>query len=207
MIVFIDEERAYLYWVAHHRAGYVLDCFRKPTKSRLSLHRATCPEIKTSGSRRTHWTTGRRLKACALDMNELKAWALEQAKAEPKPCQACLNDSAADDRPLHLSHLDKEVLSFVLEVATLHLDVRDATYLLTVGKAARCLAKTPGQLSASLERLVAQGLLELVGHLKAADATSSDCHLLPTVAAMKTLPAFQDLSDAEVAAELSTLGS
>ncbi|HET6881610.1 MAG TPA: hypothetical protein VFI31_15710 [Pirellulales bacterium] len=205
MIVFIDEERAYLYWVAHHRAGFVLDCLRKPTKSRLNLHRATCSEINASGSRRTHWTTGRRLKACALDIDELKAWALEQAHVEPQWCQSCLAENSTCDRPLHLSHLDKEVLSFVLEVATLHLDDRDATYLLTVGKAAKCLAKTPGQLAASLERLAIQGMLELVGTRKPGEATSPDCRLLPTVAAMKTLPAFQSLSDEQIAAELAAL--
>lgn len=206
MIIFLDEERAYLYWVAHHRAGYVLDAFRKPTKSRLMLHRATCAEIKASPSRRTHWTTGRHLKACALEAESLKSWALEQAQAEPKSCPSCLADGSASPT-LHLSHLDKEVLSFVLEVATLHLDDHDAGYLLTVGRTAKCLAKTPGQLAATLERLVEQQLLKVVGTVRPGEQLPVHCQLLPTVSAMRTLPAFQELSDAEIEAELAALST
>lgn len=205
MIVFLDEERAYLYWVAHHRAGYVLDCLRKPTKSRLLLHRATCPEIKASHTKRTHWTTGRHQKACSLDIEELKSWAMEQAHAEPKICATCLTGEPEQDHPLHLSHLDKEVLAFVLEVATLHLDDRDASYLLTVGKTANCLAKTPGQLTATIQRLVDQGLLTLSCKLGHGAAPPIHCQLMPTIAAMKTLPAFEAASDAEIEAELATL--
>jgi hypothetical protein len=207
MIVFLDEERAYLYWVAHHRAGYVLDCLRKPTKSRLLLHRATCPEIKASHARRTHWTTGRHQKACSLDIEELKSWAMEQAHAEPKTCPTCLTGELEHDQPLHLNHLDKEVLAFVLEVATLHLDDRDASYLLTVGKAAKCLAKTPGQLTATFQRLVDQGLLTLSCKVGQGATPPIHCQLMPTVAAMKTLPAFQAVSDAEIEVELATLSS
>ncbi|HWB14234.1 MAG TPA: hypothetical protein VG826_33715 [Pirellulales bacterium] len=207
MIVFLDEERAYLYWVTHHRAGYVLDCFRKPTKNRLMLHRATCPQIKMCRGKRTHWTTGRHAKACSLDADSLKAWAMEQAQAEPECCAGCLGDASSDTPPRHLSHLDKEVLSFVLEVAMLHLDDRDATYLLTVGKTAKCLAKTPGQLGATLRRLVDDGLLELVGKVGPGNAAPVGCRLMPTVAAMRTLPCYQESSDAEIAKELSTLTS
>jgi hypothetical protein len=92
-----------------------------------------------------------------------------------------------------------------LEVATLHLDDRDASYLLTVGKTARCLAKTPGQLTATFQRLVDQGLLTLSNQVRQGEAAPVQCQLMPTVAAMKTLPAFQDLSDAEIEAELATL--
>jgi hypothetical protein len=207
MIVFIDEERAYLYWVAHHRAGYVLDCFRKPSKSRLVLHRAACAEIKASTNKHTHWTTGRHMKACSLDVEPLKVWATEQAGAQPQLCANCMatTDSPGGQAPSRLSHLEKEVLSFVLEVAALHLDDRDAGYLLTVGKTAKCLAKTPGQLNAALCRLAESGLVKLVGKTKPGEPAPSNCHLLPTVAAMKTLPAYTELSDEQIEAELATL--
>lgn len=207
MIVFIDEERAYLYWVAHHRTGFVLDCFRKPSKSRLMIHRATCAEIKASTSKHTHWTTGRHMKACSLDVEPLKAWAVEQAGTEAQLCPRCM--AAADvpggQAPVHLSHLEKEVLSFVLEVAALHLDDRDAGYLLTVGKTAKCLAKTPGQLNAALCRLAESGLLKVVGKTRPGEPTPSNCQLLPTVAAMKTLPTYTELSEEEIEAEPATL--
>lgn len=209
MIVFIDEERAYLYWVAHHRAGFVLDCFRKPSKSRLMVHRPTCAEIKASSNKHTHWTTGRHMKACSLDVESLKAWVIDQAGTEPQLCPTCMveADVPGGQAPVHLSHLEKEVLSFVLEVAALHLDDRDAGYLLTVGKTAKCLAKTPGQLNAALSRLAESGLLKVVGKTRPGEPTPSNCQLLPTVAAMKTLPAYVELSDQEIEAELATLNS
>ena len=207
MIVFLDEERAYLYWVAHHRTGFVLDCFRKPSKSRLMVHRANCAEIKASASKHTHWTTGRHMKACSLDVEPLKAWAVEQAGTEPQLCATCMVEEPDGHAPVHLSHLEKEVLSFVLEVAALHLDDRDAGFLLTVGKTAKCLAKTPGQLNAALCRLAESGLLKVVGKTKPGEPTPSNCQLLPTVAAMKTLPAYTDLSDQEIEAELAILAN
>jgi len=207
MILFLDEERAYLYWVAHHRAGFVLDCFRKPTKGRLVLHQATCPEIKTSASKRTHWTTGRHMKACSIDREALIAWAGEQAHAEPVLCATCLsaNGLPAAEGPAHLSRLESDVLTFVLEVASLHLDDRDASYRLTVSKTAQCLSKTPGQLNAALSRLAGAGLLKLIGKSKPGDFSAGGGRLLPTVAAMKTLPSYQGASDAEIEAELALL--
>lgn len=207
MILFLDEERAYLYWVAHHRTGFVLDCSRKPTKNRLVLHRATCPEIKAAAGKHTHFTSGRRMKACALEPAALTAWAVEQTGAEPKLCPACAESAAAPaaEGAAHLSRLENEVLSLVLEVASLHLDDRDASYRLTVGKTAQCLAKTPGQLNAALGRLAEAGLLKLVGKLKAGEPPPPAGRVLPTAAAMKTLPAYQDLSDEAIEAELALL--
>lgn len=66
MILFLDEDLAYLHWVTHHRTGFVLDCLRHSTKAQMVLHRATCPQIKRSESKRTHWTTGKRQKGCSL---------------------------------------------------------------------------------------------------------------------------------------------
>jgi hypothetical protein len=207
MIIFLDEERAYLHWVAHHRAGYVLDSLRKPTKRRLALHRSTCPQIKSSASKRTHWTTGRQMKICSLEREALQRWAVEQAGTEPAPCPSCLGaaDAPPEGRPAHLTHLDKEVLSCVLEIATLHLDDPDTSYRLTVGTMAKCLAKSPGQLSAALCRLADDGFLELAVKVAPGEAAPANCRLLPTIEAMKTLPAFQALSDQEIRAELAAL--
>ncbi len=206
MIIFLDEELAYLSWVTHHRAGFVLDCLRKPSKSRLALHRATCPEIKASSSKRSRWTTGRHMKACSLDEDSLKIWAVEQSGNEPQNCPKCLSDDPASQRePLRLSHLDRELLSLVLEVAVLHLDDRDGGYFLTVGKAAHCLAKTPGQLNASLQRLAQHGLLTIVESAAPSEPPPNACQILPTVPAMKTLPAFKDLSDGDIESELASL--
>jgi hypothetical protein len=96
MIIFLNDERAYLSWVTHHRQGFVLDGKRKPTLGHLVAHRATCQEIKSGCSRHTHWTTGSKLKACSLDRTELEAWAMEETGASPKDCPKCDLDHAAD---------------------------------------------------------------------------------------------------------------
>ncbi len=207
MILFMDEDRAYLSWVTHHRSGFVLDCGRKPSKHHLMLHRATCPSIKHSATKKTHWTTGQHMKACSLDSEELKAWAREQADAEPSDCDSCLiaAEHHAQDHPLHLTKLDQEILSFVLELATFNLDDETGAYWLSVGMVAKCLDKTPGQLSAALHRLVDDGMLTFTEKVKPAEPLSVTCGLFPTVLAMKTLPANQDRSDEEIEIEMKAL--
>ena len=204
MIIFLDEELAYLSWVTHHRAGFVLDCPRPPAKGRRVLHRAVCPEIKVSTSKRTHWTTGPHMKACSLEEEPLRAWAAKQGGSTLQNCPKCLANGAPQSEAPRLSHLDREVLSFVLEVTLLHLDQRDGAYLLTVGKTAHCLAKTPGQLNASLQRLIQAGLLTMDDQSPNGPPTTGS-QIYPTVTAMRSLPAFKDLSNAEIALELAAL--
>jgi hypothetical protein len=205
MILYLNEDRAYLSWVAHHRGGYVLDCSRQPRAGHVVLHRSTCAKIKHAEAKKSHWTTGRHMKACSQDRAELVAWAMEQTQAEPTVCPDCLIEQPADDHPVHLTRIDRDVLSFVLEVAALHLDESDDYYALTVGAAAKCLGKTAGQLSASFHRLVADGLLKVVGKTAAAELISPNCALLPTVKALRTLPVYQSASDEEVAGDLARL--
>jgi hypothetical protein len=207
MILFMHEDRAYRSWVTHHRNGFVLECSRKPSKHHLMLHRATCPSIKHSATKKTHWTTGQHMKACSLDAEELNVWAREQTEAEPSGCVDCLipPDQHAQDHPLHLTKLDQEILSFVLELATLNLDDETGSYWLNIGMVAKCLDKTPGQLSAALHRLVDDGMLTLTEKVKPAEPLSVTCGLFPTVLAMKTLPAYQDRSDEEIEIEMKAL--
>ncbi len=206
MILYFDEERAYLHWVTHHRSGYVLDCSRPPHTGHATLHRATCPKIKHAESKKTHWTTGRHMKACSLNAEELKAWLAEASQAAPSLCPGCLVEQPpAEEHPLHLTKTDRELLSFVLEVAVLHLDESDNYYALNVGTAAKCLGKTPGQLTASLCRLADEKFITMVGKTKPGEAIPASCTLLPTASALKTLPLYQSASDEELAAELAKL--
>ncbi len=207
MILFMDEERAYLSWVTHHRSGFVLDCSRKPSKHHLTLHRATCPSVKHSATKKTHWTTGQHMKACSLDAEELKAWAKEQTSVEPSGCVECLiaPDQQAQEMPLHLTKLDQEILSFVLEVAALHLDEGSGLYWLNIGMVAKCLDKTPGQLSTALGRLVVDGLLRTTENWKDGEPFPAKGCLLPTMMAMKMLPSYQERRDEEIEAEIRLL--
>lgn len=209
MILFLDEDRAYLNWVTHHRTGFVLDCLRHPTKAHLKLHRATCPEIKQSGSKRTHWTTGRHMKGCAVDSAQLQAWALDQVGCEAGACPQCTPDrEPAADEPhaeMHLTRLDQEILSAVLDIAACHLDDDDHAYALTVGGIGRCLDKTEGQLAAALARLVEGGLLRLGTALAAGKAPAARCGVWPTAGALRTLEYYAGFSDQQLAAELERL--
>jgi hypothetical protein len=47
MILFIDEDRAYLSWVTHHRNGFVLECAPKPSNRHLML---AAEQARTVGS-------------------------------------------------------------------------------------------------------------------------------------------------------------
>lgn len=207
MILFLNEDRAYLYWVTHHRSGFVLDCHRKPTKNHLTLHRANCPAIKHSATKTTHWTTGQHMKACSLDAEELKAWANDQVGIEPNSCDACqvIPEPHPPDHPLHLTKLGQDILSFILEIAALNLDDDTGTYWLSVGMVAKCLDKTPAQLSLALHRLVDDGMLTTTERLKPSEAPSVNCRVFPTVLALKTVTAFQERSDEELEIELKTL--
>src|SRR5690242_80541 len=107
MILFLDEERGYLSWVTHHRQGFVLDSPRKATGKHVTVHRATCELIKRSESKRTHWTTGSRMKGCSLDLNELQMWAQTQTGSMAALCSICTPDgkrSESDAEP-HLTRL------------------------------------------------------------------------------------------------------
>jgi len=206
MILFFNEDRAYLSWVAHHRQGFVLDGRRKPKLSQLVLHRATCPAIKSAPSRRFHWTAGAKLKACALDREQLAAWVAEKTAAPLAQCAACRPDSdEAVTLGIHPSRLGREILDYVLDAAVIHLEHEYPPYRLTVGDIAACFAKTPGQLAAAIRRLVDEGLVACDGPVRGTGEFLSRRIILPTVAAMRTLPAFQDDSEANLAVELAKL--
>jgi hypothetical protein len=207
MILFLNEERAYLSWVAHHRKGYVLDGRHKPRLAQLALHRATCPTIKSAPSRRFHFTTGAKLKACSLDRHELAAWVAAQSGPAIAECVDCRPASDAPPAPGgngHLSKLGREILDYVLDAAVIHFEHEYPPYRLSIADVAACFGKTPGQLRPALARLTEDGFLVWAGPTHGA---SSALHqmLLPTGLALRTLPAFRDESDAAIAAELSKL--
>jgi len=207
MIVFLNEDHAYLYWVTHHRGGFVLDCHRKPTKGRVTLHRATCPQIKHASSKRTHWTTGWKMKACSLDIEELTAWTVEQTKSKPNVCGECqpgrdLEPTNHEGEP-HLTKLTREILSFVLEIATNHMDDSELPYRLDVSMIARCYNKTAGQLHTALTTLVNEGLLKLSGKLD----NAARCLVFPTELAIRSLSTYANLTDEQIQTELRKLAS
>ncbi|HWA96854.1 MAG TPA: hypothetical protein VG713_00105 [Pirellulales bacterium] len=208
MILFLDEDRAYLNWVTHHRGGFVLDCSRHPAKAHLVLHRARCAEVKQAANKRTHWTTGKHMKGCAIDAAELVQWAEQQTGHAPACCAICGPDRdlpANDGAEHHLTHLEREILSYVLEIAAYHLDADDHAYTLTVGMVARCLGKTEGQLTAAFQRLIDGELLTVSRALRPGEFYPPRTGVLPTAQALRTLEYYSDFNDKQLAGELQKL--
>jgi hypothetical protein len=176
----------------------------------LVLHRATCSEVKAATGRRTHHTTGKHVKACAVDAEELRSWARNQAGAEVTCCPICRPhedpEPHAEDAGVepHLTRLTREILSFVLEVAVIHLDDAARPYHLTVADVARCFEKTAGQLSRPLLQLWEQGYLDLGDRVVPGHLLEPKRLVYPTAAALRTLPAFA-AADADAEKEVRKL--
>ena len=212
VIIYIEEERAYLHWVTHHRTGFVLDVRYKVAHPRPIIHRATCPEIRSSKTKHTHWTTGPHLKACALVREELSQWAKEGLKSESEFCPRCQPDHSAEHVPeaenlagAHLTRLGSDIVSYVLDVAIVHLDEGDPDYLLTVGNLAQCMGKSSAQLAEPLARLIRDGYITISEPIVSGETPRSRSIIYPTPGALRTLPVYADLTEAEVTTELDKL--
>jgi hypothetical protein len=208
MIIFLHDDRAYLSWIAHHRQGFVLDGRRKPKLCQLILHRATCQEIKSARPRHSHWTSGRKLKACGMDRAELQEWAVEETGASAAHCPTCepASEALADgDCKVHLSKLAADILEYIVEAALIHFEVQQPPYRLTVADIAACFAKTPGQISPALHRLLAGGFVVTPGYRPTAAAIPAKRMVLPTIVAMRTLTAYKNESDSSIQKELVKL--
>ncbi len=213
MVIILNDDPVYVSWIRRHRNGFVLDTKRKSTKRNSMLHRATCPMIRKSKTERTHWTTGGRVKACSDDCGELTEWALEQIGSQPKACGECnpLGDalSVGPNSPIaaadhHLTKLENDVLSAVVESAVIHLD-NELDFRMTVRDVAEYLSKTPAQVTDAMRRLVAQQMLEI--ETAATDKTplSPTVRVFPTEGALRTVPAFAELKAEQLQGELEAL--
>ncbi len=213
MIIIINDDSVYVSWVRRHHGGFVLDTKRKATKRNTMLHRATCLEITKARTKRTRWTTGRRVKACSEDSQELVEWCLEQIGGEPKLCSVCspanddlLNtqdgEKATDDR--QLTKLENDIVSAVVESAVIHLD-NELDFQMTVGDVAEYLMKTPAQISSALRRLVAEEMLETQDIVSNTAPIPGGVRVFPTAISLCTVPAFAELGADELQRELNCL--
>ena len=211
MIIYLDEDGSYLSWVTHHREGFVVDWLRKPTNRSAIVHRATCPKIRQSGSRKTHWTTGRHLKACSLDLAKLLEWIDRESDKPVAYCEDCHPQAEpSTEQPAaqaHFTKLEKSILDDVLESSVFHLDNLHLNYDLRVHDLAEGLGKTPRQIAAALYRLVQSGHLRLDDNIDTDAGIVGEHQVFPTIAALRLEPAFIDLSDAEITRELEGLAN
>ena len=194
-------------WLTHHRQGYVVDSKRKPTKNHLILHRATCSLIKPH--KRARLTTGAHVKACSLDVDELAAWAEEQTGGGLTACSECQPDHEApasgEEHEAHtLTRLGKEAMSYVLDLAVMYLDGEERHYRPTVEAVGVYLDKTPKQIMPVVSRLIEDDYLEY--DPGASDAPLSATTIIyPTKRAMRKIPAFDEMSDDALSAEMDSL--
>jgi hypothetical protein len=80
MILFINEDEAYLHWIGLNPTGFVVNARRRPSADYLKLHRATCNYI--SSQQRENWTTNLYIKIFALDASKLIDWARQEIGGE-----------------------------------------------------------------------------------------------------------------------------
>jgi hypothetical protein len=205
MQIFIQDDRSYQHWVTHHRRGFVIDGRRRSGWRDLMLHRATCPQVRSRADRRTHWTMAGKFKACALNPQELQLWAEEETGEESAVCGECqpLIEPDAGKRVVSLTRLAAEILDYILESATIHLENEYPPYRLCEADIAACFNKTPGQLAGALEQLTNEGLV-LIEH-RASHGPDSRQKVFPTAAGLRTLPAFKDADLSSPESELAKL--
>ncbi len=207
MLIIIDDDAAYVAWIGRHRQGFVVDARHKPARNHLILHRSICSEIKPH--KRARLTTGGHIKACSLDLDELRAWAQEQTGAGLTACAECRpEDEQPGESGQHAIHaatrLGKEALSYVLDLAVMRLDGETPAYRATLEDLAAYLDKTAAQLAPAVERLIEAGFLECdqpVGKTSLAATTV----VYPTATALRTIPAFAAMSKHAAVAELDQL--
>ncbi len=86
MIIFIDDEKEYLSWLARHPEGFVVNSYKKPLHSYLMLHRATCKMINL---KKGNHTTHAYIKTCSQDKKKLEIWAKIEIKGDLSICKHC----------------------------------------------------------------------------------------------------------------------
>ena len=182
MLIIINDDPAYVSWLRRHRQGYVVDSKRKPTKNHLILHRATCSVVKPH--KRARLTSGSHIKACSLDAEELATWAREQTGGDVSACSECQPDAEESATCEHqekhsLTHLGRNLLSYVLDLAVMYLDGEERHYHPKVQDIAGYLAKSPGQIMPAIQRLIAEGYLDCEPPANHHGAPSADVDPLP----------------------------
>ena len=212
MIIYLDEERAYVSWhTRHYESGYVLDALRKPTQRNMVVHRASCPQMKTNPRRRSHWTTGQHLKACSESLAELVTWARNATGSDPRVCPDCRPDyeavAAGHKKTAHvrLTKLGRELVSHVLDVAILYLDGMATEYDLTIRDLAQTFDRTVSRVISSTRRLIAHGLIETSPPVTDQAPLCEETLVYPTAKALRDVPDFADMSQRELETELQKL--
>ncbi len=199
MQIIVNDDQAYASWITHHHHGFVLDCPKPPARGHCRLHLANCPLVKPR--KRAAMTTGRRVKACALDPTDLIDWAAAMG-CDTRACETCTPEHPPGGAlaPVRLTRLGGDVLSYVVDLAVMFLDGEQPRFEPTIEAVAGYLGKSAPQLLPAVRRLSDDGYLAL--HRT---GSRGRLYLLPTAQAMRTVPAFAELASEQLDQELARL--
>jgi hypothetical protein len=92
-------DRDYLRWLAEHRNGYVVNCYKPPKPTYLMLHIATCYTINGTPARGKTWVEGGFDKMCSESVVELRHWAENTVGGPLHPCGTCRPLSGVSPSP------------------------------------------------------------------------------------------------------------
>lgn len=81
IIEFVDDDAAYLAWLAGHPTGFVLNVRRKPDSTYVVLHRASCGTIAMA-RRSGAYTGGSYRKICSDQLAELRQAAVAEGRLD-----------------------------------------------------------------------------------------------------------------------------
>ena len=92
-VLFDKSNDDYLWWIKTYPHGWVVNADWRPRPDWLTLHYAACGNIASySPGAGYTYVGGATIKICALDRNELAAWAVSQVGPEAtlSPCGSCM---------------------------------------------------------------------------------------------------------------------
>jgi len=207
MLIIINDDPAYVSWLSRHRQGFVVDSPSRPKKNHLTLHRATCSLIKPH--KRARLTTGVHIKACSLDAAELASWSQEQTGGGLTACPLCRPEeedcpNAEQHAKNALTRLGRDALSYVLDLAVMYLDGEETYFRPTLKDVAGYLDKTVPQVVPAIQRLIDERYLERdqTGNAISLAATTV---VFPSAKSLRTIPAFDAMSEENLGTELAQL--
>lgn len=88
---FVNEEAAYLEWIAANATGFVVNTDDPLTQDSYPMvHKAQHKVI--SSPARTNYTTDRYIKICGLNLDELERFVVEQYGRQLNRCKQCMRN-------------------------------------------------------------------------------------------------------------------
>ena len=91
VVEFRDDDAAYLDWIEANPHGFVVNTPRAMPASYMTLHRATCRSISVRRPKAGAggFTERQYVKICALEIDDLRAWAVRHGRPDRTFTGAC----------------------------------------------------------------------------------------------------------------------